>query len=210
MGTEKMSGEVTKGNGKGFHLLYLWGLFYVIMTYAYPVIAFMTVPRVDGSVNSSAEYEKMAKVQNGALGSDLPLVVLVIPVVLLIMSIVIAALSKNSHRRVFLMTAELIKYLLIPFYIMGGITIVIFFLLMFTPVVIMIFVSPVVIGILSVLGWISLAGSAPFMIAYLSKAVKDKKLGKPFALLIGFLQFFFAMDVITTIICAIKEKKTKE
>ena len=26
----------------------------------------------------------------------------------------------------------------------------------------------------------------------------------------GFLQFFFAMDVITTIICAIKEKKTKE
>jgi len=205
-----MSGEVTKGSGKGFHLLYLWGLFYVIMTYAYPVITLMTVPKVDGSVNSSAEYEKMAKVQNGALGSDLPLVILAIPVVLLIMNIVIAALSKNLHRRVFLMTAELIKYLLIPFYLMGGIAIVILFLMMFTPVVIMIFVSPVVIGVLSVLGWVSLAGSAPFMIAYLSKAVKDKKYGKFFALLIGVFQFFFAMDVITTIICAIKEKKTKE
>lgn len=210
MGVEKMNGEVTKENGKGFHLLYLWGLFYVIMTYAYPVITFMTVPKVDGSVNSGAAYEEAAKAQNGALGSDLPFLVLAIPVVLLIMSIVIAARSKNLHRRAFLMTAELIKYLLIPFYIMGGIAIVLFFLLMFTPVVIMIFVSPVVIGVLCVLGWVSLAGSAPFMIAYLSKAVKDKKLGKLLALLIGVLQFFFAMDVITTIICAIKEKKTKE
>lgn len=210
MGTEKMSNEVTKGNGKGFHLIYLWGLFYVIMTYAYPVITFMTVPKVDASVNSSAAYEEAAKAQNGSLGSDLPLVVLAIPVVLLIMSIVIAARSKNLHRRAFLVTAELIKYLLIPFYIMGGIAIVLFFLLMFTPVVIMIFVSPVVIGVLCVLGWVSLAGSAPFMIAYLSKAVKDKKLGKLLALVIGFFQFFFAMDVITTIICAIKEKKTKE
>ena len=164
------------------------------MTYAYPVIAYLTVPKGDGSVNSSEAY-------------NLPLSVLAIPVVLLIMSIVIAARSKNVNRRVLLVTVEMIKYLLIPFYIMGGIAIVILFLLIFTPVVIMVFLSPVLIGLFCVLGWISLVGSAPFMIAYLSKAVKDKKHSKLFASVVGIFQFFFAMDVITTIICAIKEKK---
>ncbi|MBR6477581.1 MAG: hypothetical protein IKS85_03950 [Lachnospiraceae bacterium] len=195
-------------DGRGFHWLYLWGLFYVIMTYAYPVIAFMSIPKVDESVTSSAAYKEAAKAQNGILGADLPFFVLVIPVALLIISIIIAVRSKSTHRRVLLNTAQIIKYLLIPFYIAGGLLIVIFILLMFTPVVIMIFISPVVIGILSVLGWISLAGSAPLMIAYLSKSVEDGRNIKSFALAAGICQFFFAADVISTIICAIKEKKS--
>ena len=62
--------------------MYLWALVYVALTYGYPVIAFMTLPKVDESVNSQAAYDAAAKAQNGALGSNLPFVFFLIPVAL--------------------------------------------------------------------------------------------------------------------------------
>ena len=206
MGTTEMTKQSGDG-GKGFHPLYLWGIFYVLLTYAYPFFVYLTVPKVDENVNSQAAYEAAAKAQNGVLGSDLPLVFLVIPVALAIMNLVIAVAMKQTKRRYFLNTAQIIKYALIPFYVIGGILIVIFFLLMFTPVVIMVFVSPAVIAILSVMGWISMVGSAPLVIKYLARSVKDGKNKKAFAIGVSITQFFFGVDVIGTILCAVKERK---
>lgn len=191
---------------KGDRKLFLWGIIYVLLTYAYPVLVYITMPRVDGSVNSSAEYEAAAKAQNGVLGSNLPLVFLIIPVVLLIINIVVAMRSKGLDRIELLNVSRLIKYSLIPFYILGGCMILLLFLLIFTPVVIMIFLAPPLIGILSIIGWISMIGSSPFMIAYIRQGIKDGKYGKLFSAAIVITQFFFGADVVGTFICSIIEK----
>lgn len=206
---DSLTMNTAKTEGRGFHPLYLWGLLYVVLTYAYPVIWFLTIPKVDESVTSDAAYKEFAKAQNGALGSDLPLLVLAVPVLLLLINVIVAISMKNTHRRVMLNASRLIKYLMIPFFIAGAALIALFFLLMFTPLVIMVFVSPIVIGVLAVLGWISLVGSAPFMISYLGKAVRDGKIKKGFATICGFFQFVFVTDVIGTIICTTKEKKSQ-
>lgn len=201
--------EENKKYEKGFHPMYLWAILSVVLTYPYPVLVIKTIPKVGEEVRSSAAYEAAAKAQNGPLGADLPLVFLLVPVVIFLINLIVALCAKKVHRRVLLNCAQIIKYLLIPFYMAGGLLVIGFFIMMFTPVVIMMFLSPVIIAALCVLGYISLLCSAPLMIAYLSKSVKDGANSKPFATLMGILQFFFAADVFATIICAIKEKKQK-
>jgi len=71
----------------------------------------------------------------------------------------------------------------------------------------MAFVGPVVMVVLSVLGWISMIGSAPMTFACLKRSVKDGKIGKPLAIGIRILQFFFVGDVLGVIVCAIKERR---
>lgn len=196
-----------QNNEKRFHPLYLWGIIYVLMTYGYPVLWFLTLPKADETVTSDAAYKEFARAQNGALGENLPFVFLGIPIVLLLINIILAIALKKTGRRHFLNTARIIKYLLIPFFIMGGLLILAFFLFMFTPVVIMIFVSPMIMGALAVMGYISMVGSAPLVIAYLSKAAKDKKNGTLWTIVMTIMQFIFGLDVLGTILCVIKEKK---
>lgn len=203
----KEAETMTKDGGKGFHPLYLWGIFYVLMTYGYPVLWFFTLPKADETVTSDAAYKEFARAQNGALGENLPFVFLGIPIVLLLINIILAIALKKTGRRHFLNTARIIKYSLIPFFIMGGLLILAFFLFMFTPVVIMVFVSPMIMGALAVMGYISMVGSAPLVIAYLSKAAKDKKNGTLWTIVMTIMQFIFGLDVLGTILCVIKEKK---
>lgn len=203
----KEAETMTKDGGKGFHPLYLWGIFYVLMTYGYPVLWFFTLPKADETVTSDAAYKELARAQNGALGENLPFVFLGIPIVLLLINIILAIALKKTGRRHFLNTARIIKYSLIPFFIMGGLLILAFFLFMFTPVVIMVFVSPMIMGALAVMGYISMVGSAPLVIAYLSKAAKDKKNGTLWTIVMTIMQFIFGLDVLGTILCVIKEKK---
>ncbi|MBE5864263.1 MAG: hypothetical protein E7295_15695 [Lachnospiraceae bacterium] len=200
-------GTGVQDGGKGFHPLYLWGIFYVLMTYGYPVLWFFTLPKADETVTSDAAYKELARAQNGALGENLPFVFLGIPIVLLLINIILAIALKKTGRRHFLNTARIIKYSLIPFFIMGGLLILAFFLFMFTPVVIMVFVSPMIMGALAVMGYISMVGSAPLVIAYLSKAAKDKKNGTLWTIVMTIMQFIFGLDVLGTILCVIKEKK---
>lgn len=203
----KEAETMTKDGGKGFHPLYLWGIFYVLMTYGYPVLWFFTLPKADETVTSDAAYKEFARAQNGALGENLPFVFLGIPIVLLLINIILAIALRKTGRRHFLNTARIIKYSLIPFFIMGGLLILAFFLFMFTPVVIMVFVSPMIMGALAVMGYISMVGSAPLVIAYLSKAAKDKKNGTLWTIVMTIMQFIFGLDVLGTILCVIKEKK---
>ena len=196
-----------QNNEKRFHPLYLWGIIYVLMTYGYPVLWFFTLPKADETVTSDMAYKEFARAQNGALGENLPFVFLGIPIVLLLINIILAIAMKKTGRRYFLNTARIIKYLLIPFFVIGGLLILAFFLFMFTPVVIMIFVSPMIMGILAVMGYISMVGSAPLMIAYLSKSSKENKNGALWTIAITIMQFIFGLDVLGTILCAIKEKK---
>lgn len=209
---EKMEGrdEMTDQNGgKGFHPLYLWSIFYVLLTYAYPVLWYFTLPHVDESVSSGAAYEEAAKAQNGALGSDLPFVFLAIPVLLLVINLILSITMKQTERRVLLNAVRIMKYALIPFYVVGGIIIAVLVILTFSPVVFMIFIGPIVIAVLVAMGWVSMVGSAPFMISYLKKTHREGRNGKPFTVVMTILQFFLGLDVVGTIICALKEKHVK-
>ena len=172
-------------DGKGLHPLYIWAIVYVALTYIYPVLIYRDLTQ-------------------GA-GEDIPLEFWPVPFVLLIINVIVVICSKGVHRRVILNCAQIIKYLLIPFFVAGGLLCGILFLLIFTPVVIMAFVSPLLIAVLCVMGYASLIGSSVFVIAYLSRSVKDGKKGKAFSLVIGIMQFFFVADVIGTIVSAVKE-----
>lgn len=175
-------------NRKQFHPIYLLALFYVISAYLVPVLF--------NHITEVAEEGSM------------PLWILAIPVILGAANfMVIKVTGKSIGRDRLLNCAVLVKYLLIPFYIGGGLLNVIFFLLMFTPVVIMVFVSPTVIMLLSITGWLIMAGAAPYFLAYLSESQKQKIHGTALCVIAGILQFFFVADVISVMVLAWKEKR---
>lgn len=135
-------------------------------------------------------------------------VILFLPVALAVINVICIKKNFNSlSRDVLLRGALIVKYVLIPFYIVGGINVALFALMMFTPVVFMVFLSPVIIGVLCFFGWIYLVGGTVFSLAYIIKAKKEKAHGTVLSVIGGIMQFFFAMDVISLMILSIKDKK---
>ena len=84
---------------------------------------------------------------------------------------------------------------------------VLFFALAFVPLPFMIMIGPVLAIGLCVLGWMILVGAAPFSIAYLVRARQEGVHGTFSVILAGIFQFFFALDVISMMVLAVKEKK---
>lgn len=135
-------------------------------------------------------------------------VILFLPVALAVIDVIYIKKNFNAlSRDVLLRGALIVKYVLIPFYIVGGINVALFALMMFTPVVFMVFLSPVIIGVLCFFGWIYLVGGTVFSLAYIIKAKKEKAHGTVLSVIGGIMQFFFAMDVISLMILSIKDKK---
>lgn len=114
---------------------------------------------------------------------------------------------QKISRSTLLRCAILIKYLLIPMYIVGGLLIAVFLLLTFTPVVIMIFVGPFMIAVLSVYGYATMLGGNAFSLAYIRKAKEEGVHGRVLSTIGKILQFFFSVDVISMAILSLKEKK---
>lgn len=135
-------------------------------------------------------------------------IILFLPVALAVINVIYIKKNFNElSRDVLLRGALIVKYVLIPFYIVGGINVALFALMMFTPVVFMVFLSPVIIGVLCFFGWIYLVGGTVFSLAYIIKAKKEKAHGIVLSVIGGIMQFFFAMDVISLMILSIKDKK---
>ncbi len=135
-------------------------------------------------------------------------VILFLPVALAVINVIYIKKNFNElSRDVLLRGALIVKYVLIPFYVVGGINVALFALMMFTPVVFMVFLSPVIIGVLCFFGWIYLVGGTVFSLAYIIKAKKEKAHGTVLSVIGGIMQFFFAMDVISLMILSIKDKK---
>lgn len=173
----------------GFHPIYILAALYVASVYLFPVLFF--------AMNESSSETP-----------DLNAWPLLLPLIFGLINLVAVLLGKNTIGRTQLLNCTvLIKYTLIPFFIIGGLCIAIALLLMFTPVVIMIFVGPTVAVIFSVLGWFALIGAAPYSIAYIVRSCKQGVHGKVLSVISGVLQFFFATDVISIMVLALKEKK---
>lgn len=177
--------ETKKASGA----IYIVPIVYVLGMYLMPVVLW---------VLGNAK-ESMDNVNSGW--------VLALPIILGLVNLaVVLILGEKISRRQLLICTRIIKYALIPFYIVGGLSIAVALLLMFTPVVIMVFIGPTIAILLSAIGWLGLLGAAPFSVAYIVRAYKEGVHGKALSVFAAIFQFFFTMDVIFVIILAIKDR----
>ncbi len=186
---------MTELTSKRFHPLYLLAVVYVIAVYAFPFLWFALNPATGDNVQADGLTPAMI----------LPLL---LPAVMGLVNLGAVIVCWNRISRVQLLyCAAIIKYSLIPFFIAGGLCIALAWLLTFSPVVIMIFVGPMVVAVFSVLGYLSMLGSAPFAIGYLIRS-RQEQVHHPLLLLAGgILQFFFTADTISLMVLALKEKR---
>ena len=114
-------------------------------------------------------------------------------------------LGRKWSRKTLLNCTLIIKYGLIPFYLVGGSITVYVTLMAFFPLPLMALFGLVTIVFL-IFGYGILLGAAPYAIAYLIKSCKDGIHPKWLAVLAGICQFFFSFDVLAMMVLTLKER----
>ncbi|MDE6433682.1 MAG: hypothetical protein K2L07_05575 [Lachnospiraceae bacterium] len=177
--------QITNQTG-GFHYIYVTSLIYVLSIYMMPVLFLI------GSSNTTFYF-------------------FLIPFGLGIVNIIVSIMCGRTENRIVLLNAAvLIKYSLIPFFMIGGCLIVVTFLFSFIPVPFMIFVGPMVALLEAGVGWFALALGAPYTISYLCVSAKEKLRPKSMVVIHSILQFFFVVDVIDLMVLTLKERKWRK
>ena len=178
--------------------LYILSIIYVIVAYTFIFIS--------AYINQLDLPENLVSAKNA-----FALFFLFLPIILCVINyIMMFTIGKKVNQKTLLNCTVLVKYGLIPFYILGTVLILGFLLFSFIPVPFMIFVGPYMAIVLSVIGWLILIGSAPFSIAYIIKSYKEGIHGKALSIITGILQFSFVFDVVSIMILALKEKRWKK
>ena len=119
--------------------------------------------------------------------------------------IVVLTAGRKWSRKTLLNCTLIIKYGLIPFYLLGGsITVYVTMMALF-PLPLMALFGLVTIVFL-IFGYGILLGSAPYAISYLIKSRKDGVHPKWLAILGGICQFFFSYDVLAMMVLTLKER----
>ncbi len=111
--------------------------------------------------------------------------------------IVVLIVGRKWSRKTLLNCTLIIKYGLIPFYLIGGSITVYVTLIAFFGLVTIVFL---------ILGYGILLGASPYAIAYLIKSCKDGVHPKWLAVLGGICQFFFSFDVFAMMVLTLKER----
>ena len=175
---------------KKFPVIYLLAILYVLSAYLGPV-ALLAMPDSDAaSIITSWLFW--------------------LPVILGVVNLIVVLAAKSKmERKQLLVCSMIIKYALIPFYLVGGLLIVLCLLLMVTPIVFMVFVGPMMALILGIYGWVILLGAAPFSVAYIVRSYKGGFHSKALLIISAIMQFLFTMDVIFITVLAVKERKYK-
>ena len=119
--------------------------------------------------------------------------------------IVVLTVGRKWSRKTLLNCTLIIKYGLIPFYLVGGSITVYVTLMAFFPLPLMALFGLVTIVFL-IFGYGILLGAAPYAIAYLIKSCKDGIHPKWLAVLAGICQFFFSFDVLAMMVLTLKER----
>lgn len=180
--------QITNPN-KGFHYIYALSLIYVLSIYLVPVIISILI----------------------SMDKDVAYSLFLIPIIIGIANFIISIkCCKPGNRIVLLNAAVLIKYALIPFFIINGFASVVFALSTFIPVPFMIFVAPIASLGVAVAGWFVLVLGAPYPISYLCVSAKEKLRSKGMVIIYSLLQFFFVFDVIAVMVMTLKERKWKK
>ena len=182
-------GYMEKEEKKGFEGVYLLAIFYVVSVYMALVLYYVLSNHLDPE-------------------SNLIFYPFFVPVLLGIVNYIYVFLNKEKIGRIPLLNCSiLIKYTMIPIYLMGALIIAVCLLMMISPIVIMMFIGPTVAVILSVVGWVYMMGGAAYSLAYISLSKKQEVHGKILSIVATILQFFFTVDVISVMVLALKEKR---
>ncbi|MGN0384751.1 MAG: hypothetical protein ACI4EX_02605 [Lachnospiraceae bacterium] len=120
--------------------------------------------------------------------------------------VVVLTVGRMATRVQILNCARIVKYGLIPFFVIGAGLVVLSFLLIFIPVPITIFVAPALAFTLCLIGWLVLVLGSTYSMAYIVRAFKERVNGGVLSVFAGIFQFFFVMDVIFLIILACKDR----
>ena len=164
-------------------MTYILPILYVIVSYTFVLLA--------GCFNNAVKLQ--------ILSILLPFIMGIVNLILVLTA------GRKWPRKTFLNCTLIIKYGLIPFYLIGGsitagVTVMAFF-----PLPLMALFGLVSIVFL-IFGYGILLGAAPYAIAYLIKSCKDGVHPKWLAVLGGICQFFFSFDVLAMMILTLKER----
>ena len=185
-----------KAQKQGQIFLYILSVVYVISMYIYPVLFFLSL--ASGVQGSEYQVDMSGWVR---------ILFIVLPLALGFVNLITVIVNKGLDRSCFLNCAMIIKYLLVPFYLFGGLCVVLAWLILFIPVPGVNFVGPIIGMTLAVMGYTGLIGAAPVSLAYIIKAGRDKKQPGWLCVLSGIAQFIFTLDVIAIMILSVKEGK---
>ena len=119
--------------------------------------------------------------------------------------IVVLTVGRKWTRKTLLNCTLIIKYGLIPFYLIGGCITISVTLAALFPLPLMVLFGLVTVVFL-IFGYGILLGAAPYAIAYLIKSCKEGRHSKAVVILSGICQFLFSFDVFSMMILTIKEK----
>lgn len=177
---------------KGFHPIYLLAILYVIGIYIASVLC------LAGFVLMNLQT---------AMDFSIDLRILAVPFIMGAVNLAAVIYANKMDKQYFLNCSVIIKYLLIPFYIIGGISILVLSIISLVTLGYCMLVWPKLAIAFGAFGYTTLIAAAPFSILYIIKAVKDDT-HNLFLGVMGILaQFFFCFDVFAVMILATKEKK---
>lgn len=170
-----------------FHPFYIFPLLYVISFYVVPVL--------------------FAIVQETPIASY----ILYVPIIFGVLNIIVSVkFCKPENRIMLLNAAVLVKYAMIPFFIIGSLVVILSLLVSFIPVPFMIFLGPALTIAEVIVGWLVLAFGAPYTICYLYLDSKVHIRSKFMIAIHIILQFFFTLDVIDVMILTLRERRWKK
>ena len=186
---------------KRFHSIYIMSIVYVLLTYLYPVLfVWLWYTNPDSTGIFTLSYEMNFR----NIATFLPLL---IPNILFWINLIVVIRNRKAPSDAFYTMNVIIKYGLIPFYLIGGSVIALLIMLIFSPVIIMVFFTPPAATMLSFIGYLSLVGALPVGITAIIKGCKDKYIHPALGVLYGLAQFVFGFDVISSMAMSINFKK---
>ncbi|MCI9077946.1 MAG: hypothetical protein HFH68_03335 [Lachnospiraceae bacterium] len=131
------------------------------------------------------------------------------PFVLGILNIVVCArCCKPQYNGIMITSAAIVKYCLVPFFVIGGFLATCTFISGFViPVPPMFIVGPSISFMLCIAGWLVIAFGSPYTISYVVLSQRESRISKGMAVFHIILQFFFTFDVIDVICLSFMAKR---
>lgn len=185
-------------NEKNTRWIFIPVILYVVITYAFAFLA---------------SWIDTLNIADHHLQSTLLIGTYLLPFFLGVVNLLVVLIfGKRLNRQTLLDCTILLKYALIPFFIIGGafVLLLILLTLFLIPIPFMVMMGPIMALMLCILGWGIMVGTAPFSIAYLLKAHKEGVCKKGWLIAAVILQFFFVLDVISITVTSWKENRWRK
>lgn len=122
--------------------------------------------------------------------------------------VVCARCCKPEYHDIMITSAAIVKYCLVPFFVIGGFLVAGSFISGFIiPVPPMFLVGTSIAFILCAAGWLIVAFGSPYTISYVVLSQREGRTSKGMAVFHIILQFFFSLDVIDVICLSFRAKR---